>query len=119
MKQNLALADMDCRSSSRLPARSTANAFGTVLLCFFCGFLAYPAPAKDLAKKENQSDRRQRLLRFERQEEREYRQRAFPLTGIPQGARQRALDEIQQAERLSPASLTFGSIYAWFNIGPS
>jgi photosystem II stability/assembly factor-like uncharacterized protein len=118
MKQNLALAGMHSRSSSRLPAVLTANA-STVLLCLFCGFLAYPAPAKDLAKKENQSDRRQRVLRLERQEEREYRQRAFPLAEIPQGARQRALDQIQQAERLSPASLTFGGGYAWFNLGPS
>src|SRR2546425_13051406 len=123
MKQNLpknqtldATAATDCRTHKWLLGRSILLA---ALLSFFCCFLPHSVQAKDSSKQENHPDFRERLRRIERQEQREYRQRAFPLAQIPHGARQRALDQIKQAEKLSPASPTFGGGFAWFNLGPS
>jgi hypothetical protein len=57
----------------------------------------------------------ERMLRFEHRQALERKRRVFPLQAIPKGARQRALQQIQNA---APAQAAAGQPF-WFNIGPS
>ena len=90
MKQNFVTAKIVCRIFKPLGWLTAA-----LLLSLFCSFLLDPVQAKDPPKERPRSVQPERLHRLERQEQREYRQRAFPLAEIPHGARQHALDQIQ------------------------
>ena len=60
----------------------------------------------------------ERLRRVERRQQQERQQRLFPLDAAPPGARERALEKIQQAEAQASTSFSDDGL-AWYNLGPS
>ncbi len=92
----------------------------TTLLTLLCSVSSpSPSSAQTSEKSQTPSSVSRPVRRSDRGVERDHRQRAFPLAEIPPGAHQRALEQIQKAKALSPASPNSGGGFAWFNIGPA